>query len=227
MYYGISTRNKEVIQALSGINWNWYIWVPVIEKILYIFMTFHYSITTNLHDGSNISYYVLSWNSHLRTLLKRHVMQSHHSVAKMVPYSLLPYTCTLCKSFQEWKKSCGLKAVLCHNQIFSQNSDQQNTWPAIPLIYFPVLKLVVLMILIQSFMYFSHVPEMRNGQLTDLFPSGLARLFTGQWPPQPAAFQKFIEQLTIQCLYSYQAWTETGHVKLSISLQPNHTDTCS
>lgn len=176
-----SEWNQLELVYLSASDW----------KILYMFMTFRDSITTNLHNGSNILYYVLSWNSHLRTLLKRHVIQSHHSVTKIVRYSLLPFTCTLCKSFQEWKKTCGLNYKSCpllQSNLSPEFRSAKHTVCNSTDIFFSI-KTCNADYFDTIIHVFSHVPEMRNGQVTDLFPSGLARLFTGQWSLQPAASQ--------------------------------------
>lgn len=111
VYYSTSFENKSVIRSLSSMNWNRIVWITLTGKIFLsynISMRVHDSFMTILCDGNNIPYTILSCNSYQRSLLQRHMAQSHHSVAKMLHLYLLLFICKLCKGFKERQKTYGL-----------------------------------------------------------------------------------------------------------------------
>lgn len=101
------------------------VWITLTEKIFLsydISMKAHDSFKTILGNRNNIPYTTLSCNSYQGTLLQRHMVWSHYSVAEMLHrYYFSHANCVKVSKTDRRLLARLMKASLCYCQVFSLN----------------------------------------------------------------------------------------------------------
>lgn len=157
VYYSTSHKNKCVIWSLSRMSWNRIVWVTLTGK-----MFLSYDISIRVHDsfmtifsgGNNIAYTILSCNSYQGTLLQRHMVAvSSLSCWNAASLFTALHMQIVSKSDRRfvldlWRQASATIWSLAWIPI------SKSTLSAISSIHFRVMKLVTLMSLIQSSVYF-------------------------------------------------------------------------
>lgn len=128
------------------------------------------SFTIIFCDENNLTYTIISCNLYKDALVQRHTGWFHHSVAKIQHLYLLLLMTRLCKCVKEWQGLVVWLRMWAFATIRSFAGIQISKLIlfSISSIPFPVQKLVTLMSLIQSFMYYVMI-EIKNDQSAIFF----------------------------------------------------------